>query len=96
MRLARQLGRHRLREAAAARIRQDHSRRRRAQRLDGREQGLGLQHHPAAAAELVVVGDAVLAPRVVSEIDHPDVNEPPRTRAAEDRLRDDRLHHPGK
>ena len=45
-------------------------------------EGLRLQHHPAAAAELIVVGDAVPALRVVSEIDHPDVNEPTRPRAA--------------
>ena len=70
--------------------------RRRAQRRDRREEGLRLQHHAAAAAELIVVGDPVPTLRVVSEIDHPDVNEPPRARAAQDRLGDDRLHHPRK
>src|SRR4029453_4116338 len=46
----------------------------------------------AAASELVIVGDAVLAPRVVSKIHHPDVNEPGGARAPHDRLRDRRLH----
>src|SRR6202008_2434160 len=73
---------------------EDHARARRPQRLDGGEQGLRLQDHPAPAAALIVVGDAGPTPRLVSEIDHPDVTEPSRPRAAQDRLRDDRLHHP--
>src|SRR5947207_1237726 len=63
------------------------------ERVHRGEQRLGLEHHAAAAAELVVVGDPVLAPGVVSEIHHPDVNEPARPRATEHRRVEHRLDH---
>src|SRR5258706_338443 len=72
--LGRQLPGDALGERPAARVHQDHARRRGPERLDGREQRLRLEDHSPTAAERVVVGHAVLAIRIVSEIDYPDVN----------------------
>ena len=95
VRLLRQLAGDRLRERAAARVHEDHPRALAAQRLHRRRDRLGLEHHPAAPAELIVVGDAMLARCVVSEIDHADVNESARPGAAEHRRTERRLDHAG-
>ena len=59
-----------------------------------RGQGLGLEDHAAPAPEGRVVGDPVPPARVVAEIEHADVHQPARPRAAEDRLAERRLEHP--
>ena len=94
--LAGQLARDALIERASPGVHQDHARARRAERFDRREQRLGLEHHSAAAAERVVVGDPVLAVRIVSEVGHPDVDETARARAADHRFRQRGLHDPRK
>ena len=57
------------------------------QRLHRGEQGLGLQHHAPAAAERVVVRDAVPTLGVVAQVDHPDVDRAALPGHAEHRLR---------
>src|SRR5262245_12790377 len=96
MRPRRQLPRHRLREPPPRRVEQDHSRIRRADRLDARGQRLRLQDHAAAAAEWRVVGHLMAAGGVLARVPQPDVDEPARLRAGQDRLAQGALEHPGK
>ena len=62
--------------------------------LDRPRQRLGLQHHPRAAAVGHIVHAAVTIDRMVAQIVHRDINQPPGDAAADDALRQACDHHP--